>query len=269
MTATRRQTLSWVTLLGLGLGLGLVPGRPQAQVVDLNDAINKAGRQRMLSQRLAKCYMALGQGVQPDFASRLMADSMALFDRQLVELKAFAPNPDIKQTYGQLEGAWSDYKGALVGVQPSRSGGSEIVKQAASVLLLAHQGTVQLEAVSGKPLGKLVNIAGRQRMLSQRMAAFYLGGSWGVQPATAAAEIGKARSEFLQAHEQLKAAPEVTPGIKAELLLAEQQWVFFDQGLRTLQAGASAPRLMTDVFTSSERILQVMDKITGLYARVA
>lgn len=29
-----------------------------AQVTDLNDAINKAGRQRMLSQRMAKFYLA-------------------------------------------------------------------------------------------------------------------------------------------------------------------------------------------------------------------
>jgi hypothetical protein len=31
----------------------------QAQVVDLSDAINKAGRQRMLSQRMGKAWLAL------------------------------------------------------------------------------------------------------------------------------------------------------------------------------------------------------------------
>jgi len=41
---------------------------------------------------------------------------MALFDRQLVELKAFAPTPEIKATYAQLEASWSDYKAARVKV---------------------------------------------------------------------------------------------------------------------------------------------------------
>ena len=40
----------------------------------------------------------------------------------------------------------------------------------AAILALSHQGTQQYERVSAKAVGKLVNIAGRQRMLSQRMA---------------------------------------------------------------------------------------------------
>ena len=40
---------------------------------------------------------------------------MSLFDRQLVELKAFAPSPAIRDTYVKLEGAWSDYKEKLIG----------------------------------------------------------------------------------------------------------------------------------------------------------
>ena len=35
-----------------------------AQVRDLNDAINKAGRQRMLSQRMVKAWLALGQKIE-------------------------------------------------------------------------------------------------------------------------------------------------------------------------------------------------------------
>ena len=123
-----------------------------AQVRDLNDAINKAGRQRMLSQRCAKAYLALAQAVRSDQADKVLADSMALFDRQLVELRAFAPTPEIKATYGELDAAWSAYKSALVGAAPNKSGGDAVVTASNRVLQLANQGTVQLETASGKPV---------------------------------------------------------------------------------------------------------------------
>jgi hypothetical protein len=240
-----------------------------AQVRDLNDAINKAGRQRMLSQRCAKAYLALGQTVRSEQADKVLADSMALFDRQLVELRAFAPSPEIKATYGELDAAWSAYKSSLVGAAPSKSGGDAVVSASNRVLQLAHQGTVQLETASGKPVGKLVNIAGRQRMLSQRMAAMYLSASWGVQADASAKALTAARGEFVQAHATLKSAPETTPAIRAELDLAEQQYSFFDNALKLLKPGVVDPRQQADVFTTSERILQVMDGATGQYARLA
>jgi hypothetical protein len=245
----------------------LPPTVARAQVLDLNDAINKAGRQRMLSQRMAKAYAALGQGVVPDLAGEVLAVSMALFDRQLVELKAYAPTAEIKRCYVELEAAWSGYKTALVGSKPARERAAEVYGAAGGVLKLAHQGTALLEQQSGKPLGRLVNIAGRQRMLSQRMGAFYLGASWGVDPAESTRELAKARNEFVDAHRLLASATEATPAIREQLAQADQQFVFFDAALRNLRPNQSDTRLMANVFTTSERILQVMDGVTGMFSK--
>jgi hypothetical protein len=251
----------------LGGAAALLPAAARAQVIDLNDAINKAGRQRMLSQRMAKSYLAEGEGVVPELASRTLAGSMALFDRQLVELKVFSPLPEIKSTYGKLEAVWGDYKVALVGSKAAKAQAETVLDLAAKVLALANQGTVQLEKVSGKPLGHLVNVAGRQRMLSQRMAAFYLSATWGVQAPASITEMNKAHDEFVTAHDLLKKAPETTPAIKAELDLAETQFSFFDAALRTLRPGTPDASHMANVFTTSERILQVMDGVTGMYSK--
>jgi nitrate/nitrite-specific signal transduction histidine kinase len=257
----RRHVLLASAALGLS-GIGL------AQVANLNDAINKAGRQRMLSQRMAKGYMALGLGVMSDTADKALATSMALFDRQLTELKVFAPTPDIKATYQQLESKWSEYKGALVGAKPSTQGAASVMSLSNAVLALANQGTVQLEKTSSKPVGKLVNIAGRQRMLSQRMASHYLAASWNVGAANAKAEMLKAQDEFLLAHDTLAKAPENTERIAGELVLAQQQFVFFQAALQNLQVGHASQARMGDVFQTSERILQVMDNITNLYSKI-
>ena len=139
----------------------------------------------------------------------------------------------------------------------------------AQVLALAHQGTTQYEAASGKPLGHLVNVAGRQRMLSQRMAKFYLAAMLPVDPATATAEIAKARSEFVSATELLRNAPQATQRIRQELQLADGQWVFFDAALQRMQGGANVNRQVAEVFVASENLLSSMDRVTGMYAALA
>ncbi|MCZ8252099.1 MAG: type IV pili methyl-accepting chemotaxis transducer N-terminal domain-containing protein [Hylemonella sp.] len=240
------------------------PFAAQAQVLDLNDAINKAGRQRMLSQRMAKAWLALVHKTESGTAKAVLERSMALFDRQLVELKAYAPNAELRKTYADLETAWSDYKALLVGKLPSQDGAAGLLNTDARVLALAHQGTVQYEAVSNKPVGKLVNVAGRQRMLSQRMAKYFYAAALKVEPAQAQTEIGKARTEFLSAMELLRNAPEATAPIKDQLALADNQWLFFDMALKEINT--AGPKALSDMFVTSENLLSVMDRITGLYA---
>lgn len=240
-----------------------------AQVQDLNDAINKAGRQRMLSQRLAKAYCAIGQGIEADAARRVLDASLATFDRQLVELRAYAPNAAIRETYQALDASWSEYKSLLVGAAPVRDKTARLVALDTSVLALAHQGTQQYEAASGRAVGKLVNVAGRQRMLSQRTAKFYLALAWQPELPGAAAELDKARREFVAAHTLLDEAPQATPDIRERLALAQNQWVFFDNALQRAGEPNAAARRAADVFRTSENILQVMDQVTGLFARLA
>ena len=105
-------------------------------------------------------------------------------------------------------------------------------------------------------------------MLSQRMAAFYLSASWGVQSAASATELAKAKDEFIRAHDLLKNAPESTAAIKTELQLAEIQFTFFELALRNLKPGIGDVSAQTNVFTTSERILQVMDGVTGMYSKL-
>lgn len=236
-----------------------------AQVANLGDAINKAGRLRMLSQRMGKAWLGLGQGIQTDAAKRVLEQSMALFDRQLAELKAFAPAGETRNTYMQLDSTWSDYKAVLTGAMPTQAKAREVLDQSGKVLALAHKGTELFELQSGKPAGKLVNIAGRQRMLSQRMAEFYFAKNWNVDAVVSQREMTKARDEFVPALEILRNAPEATEEIKQELQLADHQWLFFDSALKARVTDAKAA---SDVFVASENLLQVMDRVTGMYAKI-
>lgn len=257
----RRACLLAVPALWLGLPA-------LAEVRDSHDAINKAGRLRMLSQRCAKAYLALGQRVVPEQAEKVLAESLALFDRHLVELRAYVRQAAIVKVYEQMDTSWSAYKLLLVGERPSRQRAEAVMAAANQVLGLAQQGAGLLEQASGKSAGRLVNMAGRQRMLSQRMASTYLGMAWGLPQEALARQLGEARDEFTQALAQLKSAPETQASLAAQLDMVAQQYVFFDAALRALKPGNTDTRSLSEVFTTSERILQLMDEATAQYARL-
>ncbi len=101
-------------------------------------------------------------------------------------------------------------------------------------------------------------------MLSQRMAKFFYAAALKVEPAQAQAEITKARTEFLSAMELLRNAPEATSGIRDQLALADNQWLFFDMALKEINS--AGPKALSDMFVTSENLLSVMDRVTGLYA---
>ncbi len=97
------------------------------------------------------------------------------------------------------------------------------------------------------------------------MAQFYLANAWNVDSAVSLREMAKARDEFIPALELLRNAPEATPEIKQTLALADGQWFFFDNALK---ARIASPKAASDVFVTSENLLQVMDRVTSQYAKI-
>ena len=68
-----------------------------AASLNAETAINNAGRQRMLSQRIVKAYCQVGLDLQIESSKRDLQESVTLFENQLAELKQYAPTAEIKQ----------------------------------------------------------------------------------------------------------------------------------------------------------------------------
>ncbi|MEN3109935.1 type IV pili methyl-accepting chemotaxis transducer N-terminal domain-containing protein [Uliginosibacterium paludis] len=265
----RRRAL----VLGLGsLPLACLATAAIAAPAPLNliEAINQAGRQRMLSQRLAKLYAQQLRGVRESDARKLTGDSMQIFETQMeaLRLTALARNaPEIVATYEKMSALWSDYR-AVISARPGEEGLKRVAQLNEQVLASAQQGTVQFEKLNGSSLGKLVNVAGRQRMLSQRMSKFYFFIASGMDSTDMRKGLDSARTDFVSAMQLLRAAPENTKDTQSWLKLADMQWMLFDDALMRSAKEGDHGYLESNVATSSENILQVMDKLTELYARL-
>lgn len=266
--SARRQFLLGMAGLGVATLLPTSVARAAA-ISDIGDAINKAGRQRMLSQRMAKAYCQIGLDILTDRSRKILETSRQRFSEQLAELKAYAPTSDVKESYAELDQLWRRYQTLLSG-KPNLDNARQIATINEDVLRVAHLATTQLELHAASNVGRLINVAGRQRMLSQRMAKFYMFRQWGITSPSMDQEAQLARREFVSALDALVKAQENDTPIKNELELARMQWLFFDEALKQQDVGGKdMMTYATNVATTSERLLEVMDRVTGHYARIS
>lgn len=263
--SSRRKVL--LTLLSLPL-VAVLPVHANSAPLDMASAINKAGRQRMLSQRIAKVHAQLLLDVYPEKARPILKNSVALFDSQLAELKAFSPTPEIRRLYDHMGDLWVPYRTAALTLS-GMPGLKQVAALNEGVLQVAQAATVALEKHAGTATAHLVNVSGRERMLSQRAAKFYLFRAAGLNGQDITSGLATARKEFEAGLAELKTAPQDTPAIKNQLLLASSQWAFFAIALNNYVPGTQKLDYLQYVATGSEHVLEVMDDTTGLYQSIS
>ena len=198
----------------------------------------------------------------------MLRQSMRQLDRQLIELKAFSPTPEIKGIHCEMEAVWRRCKTALIGQILKRYAARSLIDIENQLLLLDKKSTSALEQMVDKPTGKLVDVAGPQRGLSQHVDKLYLAMAWKAPINAAQAEMSAARADFSASLDLRSKAPESTAQIKEGPDQTRIQWVPCDSAL-TLKAGESAaPERGANVFTSSKSVLRMMEKVTGMCVRV-
>ncbi|WP_348683429.1 type IV pili methyl-accepting chemotaxis transducer N-terminal domain-containing protein [Acidovorax soli] len=256
----RRVAVQWVAA---GILLPTWAGGAQAQMA-LSGAINHAGWFRALSQRMAKAYCQQYLQVLPEAARDVLGHARKRVQQGSGELaRGLQSGQWPAEVARQLDEVQKQFArlDQLTAAPMSRAALAAVSEQSDRTLLVAQAVTESIEKMARVASARLVNLAGRQRMLSQRLAKNYFLVAAKADTKLVHAQLAADAADFRQAMQTLTAAPVSTPAIRGELELAAPQWVFFEAALRRPadEQGLSA------VATTSERLLSVMDRLTGLY----
>jgi len=143
----------------------------------LKKTINLAGKQRMLTQRMTKLALQIDMNIQKKENLKKLKEMAALYDSTLEDLKK-TTDKEVLKKIAQVEKAWKPFYeevNHLIEGKKSQEALKYIVEKNEELLHLSDELVKAFEATntSDNYLEKarlhIVNVAGRQRMLTQKM----------------------------------------------------------------------------------------------------
>lgn len=244
----------WLLLL---LTCAALPAGAQAND---GEAINLAGQQRMLSQRIVKSWVQIGLNVQPGLSKRQLDESIRRFEQNLRVLEPMVATPESRAALGGLQAAWAPLRTSVLGVI-RQSDAALVDARAEDALMAAERLTRTLQDQATAPASRWVNLAGRQRMLSQRLVKIYMLRQWGVDSARMREELESVQNEFSGALANMQQRPGNGAALAEELDKLALQWEWLRTALAT--EGAESFRLI--LAEGGDAVLDLAHEVTRLY----
>ena len=267
-------------------------GQVSQQVIEAAhyaEAVNRAGRLRMLAQRLVKlCALqalqpgaaqappataAVGTGTpsaNSQVADSQVADSIGQIDTNIAELGKRLS----KATFGDLleavEFAWPPLREGVLAAPPNDPAADRtrliaLDRLGDALLNQAERLTRHLETAGLVTTLHVINVAGRQRMWSQRHAKQALLGVLltGDAAQRARDDLIRTAAAFDQAMDYLKTIPLSTRHIRDALAAADTAWTTLQQAATQVRTA----RQQQVIAESSETLLALFDELTDQYER--
>ncbi len=245
------------------VSLGISLQAEAAEILDAQHAVDIAGKQRMLTQRMLADYAMMGMHSTFKNPEKDLKHSIDEYEEGIHSIAKYASAARIQEELGKVQNIWKNAKKILTSkVDKQQCEGLNAVLDA--LLTASNQVVIEIKKDSGVDYGEIVDMSGRQRMLSQRIAGLYLVDLW-LQNDASRNKLKDAMQAYEVASAKLQAFKQNTEAISKHLSKAEKAYLYI-KNMQTV--GIPMDHMPAIIYKKSNDIFVNMDKVTHLYADI-
>jgi hypothetical protein len=237
----------------------------RAQNVEAVNAtvVNRSARMRALSQRLAKLKTQQFLQVNPDATSDSIVVTEKLIGSHLQFLTSTVPTSSRAKvdTLSRLANALLAQSKAI----PTAESLMQTNAMSLEVLKAADELTIEMQSLAKVKAVEVVNVSGRQRMLSQRMAKNYFLAAARADNKEAATKISADRKLFTDAMKLLGESPLADAKVKQEHANLASRFKKYEELVADISDKGISKANMAQVATMSEQVLASAHELTVLF----
>jgi len=234
-----------------------------AVIADTMQLINTAGKQRMLSQKIAKAYLYAGKKVATSKANKELKSALNDLLNSHKLLTKEINDPEINNLLAFVELSSEDFKATAN--EPFNLDNAQLVLDLSESMLEGSQYVVDsLKEKIKVTESKVVGLSGKQRMLSQRIAKYYIAYQAGIKDKNTVDQMTEAVRMFSSTHSVLMQNKTNTPEINRKLNEIDRLWKIVYKFYLSIEKGG----LPLIVYNTTNNITKKMDNITKLYVEL-
>ena len=224
------------------------------------ELINIAGKQRMLSQRIAKDYLYIGKRVARSKADRQLKKSLKDFLVSHKKLLLSINNPEIKNLLDFVDLSSNDFRD--IASQDFDLDNAQLILDLSESMLEGSQYVFDsLQKKFNIKESKVIGQSTKQRMLSQRIAKYYISYQSGIKDKNTVDMMKESVKLFSNNLKDLKKNSINTPQINRKLSEVDRLWKIVHKFYNNIEKGG----LPLIVFNTTDNITKKMDEITKMY----
>ncbi|CAL2089052.1 type IV pili methyl-accepting chemotaxis transducer N-terminal domain-containing protein [Tenacibaculum sp. 190524A05c] len=256
-----------------------VNGQSKYGMLTFNKAVNISGKQRMLTQKLAKTYLYLLGNPTDAKAKRELLTTKIIFEKQNKILGANSQSQLTKNLISKVNKTWGKFKSLIEGV-PNLKNAKEVVATN-SILLKETNDVVEAVILESKnannassddslseedvELKQTINKAGKQRMLSQRLALYYFANSGSLKDKNNEARLRGVYSNIDDAITDLLISNFNNAKVEEVLGAAMAKWEVVRNNEEKLFKNGFTPK---EMYKLSNDLTKAFNKVTISYEKV-